>query len=168
MDNHVCPLKPLCPTPLRIIYNKRHMVKSIFTAHFIQRHYHSNKSNHFIPFWIRKLHWNTPLYQLLLIFHIYIPHQVINLTLLPLLLLFNFLSLLLPAIKTHQISPLLEVWVCIFWHMFLYHILWYVLNKTQKNHQQTHYWILRSQITSPPHPKSNMSIPFITSRKYMK
>ena len=124
MDTHICPLNPVPHSPpLQIIYYQIHVVQFIFTLPFTKHHYSSQKSKQPPP----PLHvepppttssLSNPPYILCLtpksghepyFCPNYPPIQIIS------LVLFH------STINIDILLPL-EVWVCLFHHLFFYHI----------------------------------------------
>ena len=73
----------------------------------------------------------TPYYQLLLIFHLDLPPQDMNLTPVLVILLLKFLLVIRPISMNLEILFPLEVWVSLFHNMFLCNVHGCLFNKTQ-------------------------------------
>ena len=103
--NSVSPLQPSCYTLLQIIYNQIHIVQFICTPTFPQQHYTAHKFKRTLPppLQMQNRHPKNHLYQILLIFCVYPPPQVMSLTPVLVLLLFNFLPVILLIIRNHEI-----------------------------------------------------------------
>ena len=72
-------------------------------------------------------HQKLFLYQLLLIFHVDPPPHGMQLNPVLVILLNNTLPVLLPVVQNPYILLHLQVWVCLFHHLFIYHIHQYLI-----------------------------------------
>ena len=130
MDTHIYPFAH--PT---LLLFKLFIIRPIYSNGFLRLILPDNinlhKSPNFFPyFWMQKHHWKIPIYQLLLLFFIYLPPQGINLPLI-LMILFNYIiPVILPAIQNHDILIHFQVGGSLLSRLFLQHICQYIINKT--------------------------------------
>ena len=86
--------------------------------------------NNVPPFWMKNGHQKLSLYQLLVISCVYLPPQVMNLTII-FVIIGNIHPVLLPNVFHYDILLLIKVQVYLFRRLSLQHISWYILRLTQ-------------------------------------
>ena len=148
MDSHLYALKPPHRPLLQIIYNQSHVLQFICTHPFLQQHYPPHKSTP-PPLSDAEPPTKNPSLSNPYSVFVFLPPQVMIITPVLILLLFKSLPVLLPIIRYTEILLSFKVWVCLVHHLFLYYIIWYIINKTKTiKYRQIH-----SFFDIPPHSK---------------
>ena len=126
MYTHILTFSQNHPPLLQIIYLKIHIVWLISTPTFTQFHYPIHKSKNNPSFCIWNCQNKIPLYQILLLFHLYLTLKGTNLPLVFMITINSIFPVLLYIILKYDILLYIYVRVPIFPFLLLHHIHKYI------------------------------------------